>query len=626
MRDNLSGVDTYSQRRALAIRFSTSTCATAKCAPLTLIAFSIAGLIACVPESRPTTDKIRTRVGSADLGADDQGSILDLALEPDLGWSPDAGPADQGGPDQGLMTPEDQGVDLGAADLGPTDLDVSDLGGQDLGPPDSGTPDLGTPDAGWDGGVDLGVDAGALDGGLPTGQFVQVTNHSLPGLYYGGLAAADFDQDGRIDLVMAGAWDKAFATPNQFNFNGQDRVRLYRNISSGPGDIRFTLVAELPNVRGAGGAIVRTGHFDSDGRIDFAVQFRDGSAPASDTSAFLNQGNWQFDRSVVQAGFDTQNNSLGMDVADIDQDGRDDLVFINTGANTGPGLWYRLSGASWQAQQTGFRHEISYGGALAAGDLDGDGYPEIAVGGNGSGPFGSYDCTSSLLYGQTHRNTGAMGPGFSSAAMAALGHFALGVNPSNPPQCAGMDNAGLLIADVNLDGRNDILLAGSMSNFAGPAGTPWSHYDLAVLYNNDGSGQNFALWQNAGPPFPGGIGATNGGAGNIDFPNMALGDVDADGLPDLLVQGHHKDYSDGVGGSYRFDTRLYRNMGTGFADMNIPMPQLAECGGAIADLDNDGKPDFVYCGASLPFHTNGANGYDYNDASTIYTVVFRNDL
>ncbi len=443
-------------------------------------------------------------------------------------------------------------------------------------------------------------------------------------MYYGGMAAADLNDDGRVDLIMAGAWDRAFSNPDMSGFAFADRVRIYRNASSGPGDIRFELERELSEVRGGGGAIVKTGDFDGDGRVDFAVQFRDGDAPGSDTSAFLNQGDFSFTRVVVQPGFDTQNNSLGMDSADIDQDGRDDLIFINTGYNTANGLWYKLTDGRWQAQQPNFPHEISYGGTIALGDLDGDGFPEVAVGGNGSSPFGNYDCTNTLLYGQVHPNTGPMASGFGRDPFVVVGHFALSADRNNPPRCEGMDNASMLIADVDLDGHNDLLVAGSMSNFSGPADSDWTHYDFAVLYNEDGSGQNFRTWENGGPRFPGGVGATNGGAANLDFPSIALGDLDGDGFPEALIQGHHKDYSDGVGGAYRFDTTLYQNRGDRFERMDVQLPQLAECGGLIVDLDADGLRDVVYCGASLPFHSNGSNGYDQNDANTIFTEVFRN--
>lgn len=516
---------------------------------------------------------------------------------------------DAGGPDAGPV------VDTGTppADAGPPLTDG--------GPPPQ--PDGGPPPT--DGGPPSPADAGPIDTGpaTPSGPLTRVQDHGIPGVYYGGLAVADFDGDGKPDVVLGGAWNKAFARPNQSLFAYNDEVRVYKNVSTGPGDIKFELGFQ-PSISGGGGVLVRVGDFNGDQLPDFAVQFRDGDSPGSDTAAFMNQGGMQFTKTILQSGFDTQNNSLGMDAADMDQDGRDDLVFINTGYGSGPGLWYTYKNNRWQAQQSNFAHEITYGGTLTAGDLTGDGYPEVAVGGNGSQPFGSYNCSDTVLYGQVHKNRGSANPGLESAAWAVVTDYALSVNRNNPPRCEGMDNAGMLIADLDMDGNNDLLLAGSATSFQGPPTSDWTHYDFAVLYNRDGTGHNFVTWENGGPPFAPALGVTNGGAGNVDFPNLAVGDVTGDGLPEVLMQGHHKDYSDGVGGAYDFETTLYENRGDHMVKMPLAMPQLAECGGAFADFDGDGLNDFIYCGASRPFHSNGSNGSDFNDASTIFTVIYRN--
>ncbi|MBI3962795.1 MAG: VCBS repeat-containing protein [Deinococcus sp.] len=449
--------------------------------------------------------------------------------------------------------------------------------------------------------------------------------HDLPGCYRCGLDTADFDRDGRRDVVMGGAFDRAFV-PGMGNYTYQNAVRLYRNVSCPGGEIRFEFQQELPGVSGGGGALVKVGDYNGDNVPDFAVQFREGETPFSDTSSFMNNGNWSFTRRAVAVGFDTNSTSLGMAAADIDQNGLDDLVFISDGYGAGPGLWYRWHSQSsgWQAQQGDFPHRMSYGGTITAGDLDGDGYPEIAVGGNSSLPFGAYDCTSTVLYGQIHRNKGAGADpkGIEPQALVSLGRFALKADPEHPPVCSGMDNAGMLITDVDLDGNNDLIIAGSADAFNGPVGLNGSQYDFVVLNNTDGSGQHFVAFEYAGEQFPGGT--TNGGAGSVDFPNIAVGDLTGDGYPEVFIQGHHRDYGGNVG-SYVFDSRLFLNRGgASFTEIDIDLPDVGEGGQAMADFNNDGQIDLLFTGASIPFHSNGNNPTDFNNIATLFTHIYRN--
>jgi hypothetical protein len=470
------------------------------------------------------------------------------------------------------------------------------------------------------------ADAGPLTGDATTGpiKVVDVQGHGLPGCYRCQIDVADFDRDGRIDVVMAGAFDSAF-TPDMSNYTYMNRIRVFQNVSCPGQEIAFREVLTVPDAIGGGGAVVVVGDFNGDGVPDFAVQFREGDHPTSDTSAYLNMGNWTFVRSHLGA-FNTASTSMGMAAADIDQDGKDDLIFNSDAYGAAPGLWYKFNGTSWDAQQTSFPHEVSYGGTIAAGDLDGDGWPDIAVNGNSSLPFGNRNCRSTLMVGEIHYNTGA--PGAISMDSNDLGPYAMlvqaGIDPV--PTCSGMDNGALVIADVDHDGHNDIVLAGSADAFRGPPPGPpqtnGSQYDFAVLFNRDGTGKNFVSWENAGIQYPGGT--TNGGCGNVDSRNIAIGDLDGDGYPEIFIQGHKRNYGGDVG-SYIFDSKLFlNNAGKSFTELDVGLQHLGEGGEAMADFNNDGKMDFVYAGASLPFHSNGDNPTDRNNASTLFCHVYRN--
>jgi hypothetical protein len=448
-------------------------------------------------------------------------------------------------------------------------------------------------------------------------------DHGLPGCYRCQIAAADYDGDGKIDVVIGGAFDSALR-PGTAVYAVNNVVRLYRNVTEKGGPIRFQLVEELPNLAGGGGAIVVTGDFNGDHLPDFAVEFRDGVTPSGDTSAFMNEGGWRFTRRVLQAGFYANSTSLGMAVGDIDHDGLDDLVFNSDGLGSGPGLWYKWDPktTAWTPQQTSFGHQITYGGTIAAGDLDGDGFPEIIVGGNSTSPFGAYDCSSTKLYGEIHKNLGASSPGLDPNALSPLSRFALRFDRSNPPPCKGMDNASVMIADVDNDGHNDVLIAGSTDAFPGPPGFDSSQYSFVVLRNVDGTGDNFVTFESAGIQYPNG--ETNSGSGSVDFPNIAIGDLDGDGFPEVFIQGHHRDYA-GDTGAYVFQSRLFESMrGTAWVEVDVGLPNVSEGGQAMADFDGDGKIDLMFTGASIPFHSNGDNPVDHNDASTLAMHVFRN--
>jgi hypothetical protein len=198
---------------------------------------------------------------------------------------------------------------------------------------------------------------------------------------------------------------------------------------------------------------------------------------------------------AVQQAFATGSNSLSVVVADLNGDGRPDLIVANNGGpgtvsvllnTTAPGA----TTASFAAQQTFAtgNHPLS----VVVADLNGDGRPDLIVANYEEDPY--TDGTVSVLL-----NTTA--PGATTASFAAQQTFATGSGPFS-----------VAAADVNGDGRPDLILANFDSD------------TVSVLLNTTAPGAttpSFAAQQTF---------ATGNGPVSV-----TAADVNGDGCPDLLI-------------------------------------------------------------------------------------------
>ena len=152
--------------------------------------------------------------------------------------------------------------------------------------------------------------------------------------------------------------------------------------------------------------------------------------------------------------------------------------------------------------------------------------------------------------------------------------FRLGHHGQSPQTVLHVMGTGCAVCDFNADGHADLVLVGQ-------TGTEGSGH--CVLYRNNGDGTFTDVTQGSGLEQPG------------LYMGCAVGDIDNDGKPDLLVTGY------GV-------VRLYRNLGgfkfqdiTQDSGLQAPSPTAWATSAAFADVDHDGLLD-VYIGRYVVFN------------------------
>jgi hypothetical protein len=298
----------------------------------------------------------------------------------------------------------------------------------------------------------------------------------LPGVQYSAVAWGDYDNDGWLDFLLTGRIT-----------NSVFISQLWRNTGSRFTNVTASLAPGLPRL--AGGSVAWA-DFDNDGRLDFLLTGNNTNGNAI-SQLWRNTGN----------GFTNATSSFAPDLpgvsessvgwGDYDNDGRLDLLL--TGFNIAQ-LW-RNFGSRLINVTTTVAPELGGGNnnCVAWGDYDNDGRLDFIRSG------GTLDFSGTELY----RNTGN---GFTNAATFLQPLAGL------PP----MLRASLAWGDYDNDGLQDVLISGSSSNSS-------ASYIVRVLRN---TGNGFT---NVNIP----------GLAGVDYGNATWGDYDGDGRLDFLFNGYN---------------------------------------------------------------------------------------
>jgi hypothetical protein len=229
---------------------------------------------------------------------------------------------------------------------------------------------------------------------------------------------------------------------------------------------------------------------------------------------------------------------------DFNGDGRPDLVVANTGALTVSVLLNATAAGdatpTFAAPQTFAVGPVPY--AVAVGDFNGDGRPDLAVANNNSGGAG----TVSVL-----RNATPAGAG--TPAFAGQQTFAVGGLPSS-----------VTVGDFNGDGRPDLATANASAN------------TVSVLLNQTP----------AGAPTPTFAAQKTFVTGSNPVAVVA-GDFNGDGRPDLAVTNSDKTVS------VLLNTAAAGAVTPAFAAQQTFAVGTTPDGVAAADFNGDGRPDLA---------------------------------
>jgi len=285
--------------------------------------------------------------------------------------------------------------------------------------------------------------------------------------------------------------------------------------------------------------------------------------------------------------FSTGNAPQFVAVADIDGDGKADIVVVNQNDNTmGVFLNKSSSGSitsgSFAAEVTFSTGTGSYPNGIAIGDLDGDGKLDVVTANTGNASLSVF------------RNTSSVG----NISFAAHADFATG----------NADPQYVAIADFDGDGKPDM----AVTNEA----------NVSVFHNTTTSGSttiSFAAHADfAVESEPGGI---------------AVGDFDGDGKPDIAATISSDNYvsvlhNTSSAGTISFGTHADFSVGPGPGNL------------AVSDVDGDGKLDIVTSNggdgsasilhntssSSISFGTHQDINVDEGDANESFYTVVMNDL
>ncbi len=293
------------------------------------------------------------------------------------------------------------------------------------------------------------------------------------------IAAADIDGNGTLDFAVANKSDNSFS--------------LLKNTTA-PGNSTLSLSAKVDSSTGGTPTSILLRDISGDSKVDVIVtNAADSSVSVFLNSAFPGSPNFQFSASK---SFATGTGPASVAVVDINRDGRGDLITANAADSSFSAMFNDTYTFLQNMALSGKFVYSTHGNssAIASGDLNGDGRPDLAV--------SNWDSSSVSVFMNT-TPFGAEIPYFSARADYKI------VDTGSDVE----------IGDINNDGKPDLVV------------TNWAD-SVSVLINKTKLGDSSSAFMKP----------VNFNTGFQAGPNaVAIGDLNSDGKSDLVFANQFPD-------------------------------------------------------------------------------------
>ncbi|WP_170878461.1 FG-GAP-like repeat-containing protein [Daejeonella lutea] len=286
----------------------------------------------------------------------------------------------------------------------------------------------------------------------------------------GAIALADFDGDGRKDVVVANV--------------SQNKIIVLKNVTTSQGPVNFTNKIEFET--GNEPHSIATADFDLDGKIDIAVS----NTKSGTISVYRNISSPQAIDFASKVDAQSGGNVKGISLTDVDADGRVDIVAANQ-LPSGISVIRNIGNSN-----IGFALRFDFPGGsqledIAAGDMNGDDQIDVVSTSKGNpvnnvtifrntnnvklmsflpGPDLSTNASAigvdlADLNGDSYVDIGIANN--SSNSISLFSNIGTGGNMVFEPPvnyAAGQNPGPIAMCDFDLDGKTDIAVANSGSN------------------------------------------------------------------------------------------------------------------------------------------------------------------